>query len=165
MKHLLRVFAESKRRALPTHLYCFFFSFLFLYFFFLLFHSPSIVTTSSGQRLLDMSFSWEAVSAVLPTGYSLAMRHSSMCCNTSYQCLMHLILNHAKQEHGIPLPSIHSYHHKGCYVAIWLWVWKISIYGSRATTLQPWLEIIMQKVSHPPWGHYSTKCFYSACQF
>lgn len=61
---------------------------------------------------------------------------------------MYLILNHAKQEHCIPLPSIHSFHHKGCYVAIWLWVWKINIYGGRA---KPWLEIIMQKVSHLPW--------------
>lgn len=99
----------------------------------------------------------------MPTGYSLAIRHSSAWCNACYRRLVHLIPNHAKQEeHCIPLPSIHKFHHKGCYVATWQWVWKISICDSRA---KPWREVIMQEVSHPPWGHSSTRYFYSACQF
>lgn len=116
MKHVLRVFAESKLRALEA--YC-----VWLFFFFLFFFSIHLsVTRSSGQRLRDTSFRCEAGGVVMPTEYSLAIRHSSMRCNTCYRCLMHLILNHAKQEeHCIPLPSIHVFHHKGCYVAVRQW--------------------------------------------
>lgn len=68
MKHVLKVFAESKCRALPAHF--FFFPFLF--------SIHLLVTRSPGQRLLDMSFGFEAGGVVMLTGYSLAIRHSSV---------------------------------------------------------------------------------------
>lgn len=69
MKHVLKVFAESKLRALPAH---------FFFFFPFLFYIHLLVTRSPGQRLLDTSFGFEAGGVVMLTGYSLAIRHSSM---------------------------------------------------------------------------------------